>query len=88
METYKFGEYYIPERMMGGIKRYIDQGVDPGHFLTAVICNDLKEAVGRADEENMRNIPAYVSYFYNEMPEPCWGSREKMEKWIKAREKP
>ena len=71
----------IPERMMGGIRRYIDHGIEPGHFLTAVICNDLREAVGRADEENVQLLREYVLFFYNEAPSPCWGSPEKMRAW-------
>ena len=45
MITYRFNDYYIPDRMMDGIRRYIEQGIHPGHFLTAVIMNDLAEAV-------------------------------------------
>lgn len=81
-EPYRFDQFYIPERMMGGIQRYIERGIEPGGFLCAVIENDLKEAVGRADEENMANLPAFVSYFYNEAPSVCWGSPEKMVAWL------
>ena len=43
--TYKFREFYIPDRMMGGIQRYINDHIRPGDFLSAIIQNDLKEAV-------------------------------------------
>ncbi len=79
---YKLGEFYIPKRMMGGISRYINQGVLPGEFLQAVICNDLREACGKADDENIANLPAYVAYFYNEVPANCWGSRKTMQEWV------
>lgn len=81
--TYRFNEFYIPTRMMGGIQRYVEHGIVPGDFLCAVIQNDLKEAVRKADEENMRNLPAYVSYFYIEAPSECWGSPKHMSQWIK-----
>ena len=80
---YEFRGFYIPERMMRGIKRYVEQGIRPGSFLTAVICNDLQGAVGKADDENLRNIYAYTAYFYNEVPESCWGTPQKMKDWIK-----
>ena len=80
-DTYRFQGFYIPPRMMGAIERYVDHGISPGDFLTAVICNDLAGAVGRADEENMANLPAYVSYFYNEVSGECWGSIKKMVAW-------
>ena len=79
---YTFREFYIPERMMGGIERYIRQGIKPGHFLTAIICNDLKGAVSHADDENIRNLPAYVGYFYNKAPSACWGSPQDMKIWL------
>ena len=79
---YKFQEFYIPERMMVSIKRYIEDKCPPGGFLTAVIENNLSDAVGRADGENLRNLPAFVAYFYNKAPADCWGSPEKMNRWL------
>lgn len=82
---YTFKDFHIPERMMSSIKLYINERVEPGGFLTAVIQNNLKEAVGKADEENIGNIPAFIVYFYNEAPAACWGSLENMEAWLKER---
>jgi len=83
-DAYRFRDWYIPQRMMGAIDRYVNQGIQPGHFLTAVISNDLKEALSRADEENLDNLSAYVSYFYNKAPSACWGSEEKMKAWLES----
>lgn len=83
---YKFQKYYIPDRMMDGIERYIKYGVIPGDFLKAIICNDLKEAIGQADDENINNLPAYVGYFYNEAPADCWGNHKKMIVWVNKRD--
>ena len=80
---YKFRDYYIPERMMDGIVRYIDDRIRPGSFLTAIICNDLTKAVDKADDENIKNLPAYVGYFYNEAPAGCWGSVRAFKNWLK-----
>jgi len=82
---YEFHEFYIPARMMDGIEMYLKYGIEPGSFLTAIIQNNLSLAVQCADSENLRNIPAYVAYFYNEVPLGCWGSPTKMEDWIKSR---
>ena len=76
--SYTFRNFYIPDRMMGGLKRYIEDGTEPGGFLTAVLENDLERAVSNADEENMANLPAYVAYLYNEAPMGCWGSRKRV----------
>ena len=81
IEIYTFLDFYIPLRMMDSIERYVQHGVKPGRFLSAVISNNLKDAVAYADDENMKNIPAYVNYFYNKAPGNCWGSPEKMKSW-------
>ena len=81
-KEYMFRRWYIPERMMDGLIRYRDHGVPPGNFLTAIICNDFKEICGRADDENLRNLPAYAGYLYNEMPNGSHGSKAIMKAWI------
>jgi hypothetical protein len=75
----------IPERMQNALRRYVLEGVPPGHFLTAVICNDLKGAVGAADDTNLELLQTYVRWFYNIAPAPCWGSKEKMDVWMLER---
>ena len=82
---YTFWEYHINETMMGGITRYIQDGIEPGHFLCAVIIGDLFEAVARADKENLLNLRAFTGYFWNEAPSGCFGSQEKMDAWIKMK---
>jgi len=81
MKSYRWNGFYIPEHMMSGIKRYVEEGILPGHFLQAIISNDLFEACAKADDDSIRNLPAYVAYFYNETPMVCWGSKEKMYSW-------
>lgn len=83
--AYTFGEFYIPNYMMGAIQRYLERGTPPGHFLTAIITNNLFEAVARADDINQKNIPAYVAYFHNEVPSLAWGSPERMRAWVEKK---
>lgn len=77
--------YRIPEYMVGGITRYLENGIDPGSFLSAVICNDLSGAVRCADNQNIHLLPEYVRFFYWEVPSDAWGSPEKMEAWMQSR---
>ena len=80
------GEYEaIPERMRHALRAYVLEGRRPGDFLTSVICNDLRNAVGRADDENLSLLKTYVQWFYNVAPGPCWGSAEVMLKWCESR---
>jgi len=60
--TYSFHEFYIPPHMMDGLTRYIEHGIALGGFLTAVLENDLREACARADDINIRNLPAYACW--------------------------
>ena len=78
---YTFRSYYIPDRMMKAIQRYLSYGLEPGDFLTAIIENNFVEAAGRADEENLNNLPAYAAFLYAEVPVDAWGSREKRLAW-------
>ena len=70
---------------MEGLERWRDHGIYPGNFLTAVLENDLIGSLGRADEENLANLPAYGAYLYNEMPIGSHGSKEIMRAWSEAR---
>jgi hypothetical protein len=81
-DKFCFNGMVIPIYMRGGIRHYIDSGLPPGDFLTAVICNDLSNAVGRADDNNIHVLPAYVNYFYNYAPHNCWGSKKLFKEWV------
>ena len=75
----------LPHHLQGGVKRYIEQGVPPGGFLTAVIENNLRLAVGHADHISLAALPQIVWFFHNESPGDCWGTPEKMKLWMKKR---
>lgn len=75
--------YYIPLRMMEGIEEYINKGRPTGDFLKAVFSNDFMGCTGRADSENLANLPAYASYLYNVAPIGSYGSLKAYKAWIK-----
>jgi hypothetical protein len=79
---YTFRGFTIPSYMLEAIHQYIHKGDPPGDFLTAVITNDLREAIARADDHNQVNLPAYIAFLHNESPGQCWGSPEKMRDWM------
>lgn len=74
----------LPSHIQGGARRYVEQGIPPGSFLTAIITNDLLEACGRADDINRERIFDIVKWFYNEAPTGCWKSAENMRQWCEA----
>ena len=77
-----YDEERIPMDTIQGIVEYIENRITPGGFLEAVLSNDLKETYARADNNNLFAIPAIVHYLYNRAPLACWGSPEKVEKWL------
>ena len=74
---------YIPRHGKETLARYVVQHIKTGSFLGAVLENNLTRAVAHADNENIRNIPAYVAWLYNYAPLSCWGSRENLRAWLK-----
>ena len=76
----------IPSYMQGGLLRYIVNHIEPGSFLSAVLCNNLKEAVACADEVNRNILCNYVFFLYNYAPSQCWGSAHRVEKWLENAE--
>lgn len=77
-------KYQVPHHTHDGIVLYVLYGVPPGGFLTAVICNDLMESFGRADEDNREHLFDIVNWFYNCAPTGCWKSAANMNAWMEA----
>lgn len=71
----------LPDHMEEAARLYIERGMLPGGFLTAVFENNLVEAYGRADSMNQEAMQTWVMFLYNEAPQVCWGSSAKVKKW-------
>lgn len=72
----------LPEHLREGVQLYIEHGIEPGGFLTGVICNQLKQSFMCADDINIHRMLDIVNFFYNQAPMGCWGSPEAMKQWI------
>lgn len=57
----------------------------PGDFVYALLRNDLKDAVVRADEFNVINLYNIVIWLTNVVPGRAWGSDVKVLQWLSAR---
>lgn len=67
--------------MIAALLAYATHGHLPGGFLTAVLSNDLREAISRADHENLAVLKEIVTFVYMELPSPCWGSAKAVFDW-------
>lgn len=77
----------LPEGLRGGMQRYIEERIRPGHFLTAILENDLVEAFARVDKTNRDDMHRIVGFLYNELPMRSydgspWGSPEAVHDWL------
>lgn len=82
LAAHQFKGQRVPGYMHDGLIGYLHDGIRPGEFLLAVLCGDLFKAYQYADEENLQNIGAYVSFLYSHADPRCFGSKEKVTKWL------
>lgn len=74
--------FHVSADILGSLERYLNSGIMPGGFLTAVLENDLVNAFGRADIQNSLNLKNIVGYVYNHVPSQAWGSRANIDQWL------
>ena len=67
------------------IDRYVQHGIPCGGFLTAVLENNLMEAMGRADESSKINLCEICRYIYNDIPSNAHGSPASVQAYLKAK---
>ncbi len=72
----------LPAHMQDGMRLYIENGIPPGSFQTAVLSNDLMGAFRRADDVNRLAMLDYATFLHNEAPCGCFGSPEHVKDWI------
>ena len=77
--------YTIPPDVRLALDSYAKDRRPPGGFLTAVLENNLARSLARADDESYKMLAEIVRYMVWEIPGECWGSREKVTKWLEAR---
>jgi hypothetical protein len=72
----------VADNLRGGLVLYLERGILPGDFLTACLENNLSEAMGKASTRSWDYIYNVINFLYNYAPIACWGSQEKVDKWI------
>lgn len=77
----------LPEHIRKGMQNYVEHGIKPGSFLTAVIQNDFYLAATKADWINLRALPDIARFMLDQMPDKAWGSRTIMHNYIQVKRK-
>ena len=84
MTEYRDHLHLLPPHMHNGIVGWIEHAQPVGHFLTALLSNDLMEAFGRADDKNIASMRQWVIFLYNYAPRGCYGSPQNVAAWRAA----
>jgi len=71
----------VPHHLRAGLVLYVSDGILPGGYLQAVLCNDLAQAVLRSSPGALGFLPALVYCLRFYVPIRAWGSREKVLAW-------
>lgn len=82
---YSFRGDWLPKELKESIDAYMETGRPTGGFLEAIIDNDLRLAVGRADEINVKLLHVILGYLYNECPAGSWGFAGAAAAWIQRK---
>ena len=75
----------LPLGLQYGMRLYLERGVFPGSFLTAVIKNEFIQAVTHADATNQPLLRSIALWFCNHAPIGSFGSSEIAQEWVNSR---
>jgi hypothetical protein len=74
----------VPEHLRGGLERYLVDGILPGGFLQAVLCDELEQALARfagLPAGASVTIAAVRTFLIRFAPADAWGSVAKVSAW-------
>ena len=74
----------LPEHMQSGARLYVEDGVEPGSFLTYVLCNDFKSLCLSADDINIRCLSKWGTWVLDYCPAEAQGSHRTVEEWVET----
>lgn len=64
------------------MRRYVFDRIRTGSFLNAVLSNDLRTAVRRADPFNKHRLVGIIEFCENVLPPNAWGSEKHVDGWV------
>lgn len=82
MSTYNSNYDLLPEHIRDSFKLYLEEGKEPGGFVSKVLENDLIRSFAAADDICIAGMFNIANFVYNEMPLASWGSAENMKEWM------
>lgn len=80
-ERYPDASYYFDI-----LREYVEKRWWPGDCLGGMVENDLRGFFSHADETVSRRARDIFIFVYNVLPSSCWGSKEKVAKFLMGEE--
>lgn len=77
----------VADHLRGGLVRYVADGILPGGFLQAVLCNNLREAITRGSYDSIVTLPALITVLAWDFPDEAWGSVARVLGWTTTPER-
>lgn len=77
-----FSGYTLYMDTTEAIKHYYYNGWFPGSFVYALLINDTKLAMQRADYWHKGLVPQYIEWIEERMPGETWGSEKIVNNWM------
>ena len=73
---------YVPEHTQHALENYIIHGLQPGGFVTAVLCNNLIKAASSCDHLNQQYLSDIAKWVFHAAPIGCWGDERTIARWV------
>ena len=77
-----YSGWQVPQDSRRTIELYLQHGIEPGGFLTALFSDKLTDTVQYADETNVKFLVEWTLFVFWEMPFEVVGSKEKVQAHI------
>ncbi len=74
----------IPPLVWEALDKYIRFHQPTGGFLRALLTNDLRETVFRADDNSFAALKPIILVLYNYAQGGCYGSQERYQAWVEC----
>lgn len=78
----RLSQCHVPAHLHDGLVEYVAARRPTGGFLQAVLENDLRMAVRRADVVSAHAISSIVLFLLTYVEEDAWGSPEEVQAWL------
>lgn len=77
--------YKLEDNAIEKFDNFYKKGIVDSKFFWALFCNDFIGVIRFANAFQLIHLPAYAVYLHDNIPHICWGTKNRVERWIKKR---